>query len=73
MTILLLTSPGCQPCKEMKKRLEGIPYREIDVTEEPELALALGIRSTPTVVWMKAGLLSGAEIEALITLGCESP
>lgn len=53
--ILVITSPGCQPCRMTKKMLEdrGIDFTERNVSEDfeaLELAKSLGHSSSPVVV-----------------------
>jgi glutaredoxin-like protein NrdH len=53
--ITLYTSPGCQPCKAIKRWFakEGVEYTEKDVTKDPlDLAAVkeLGYKSAPVVI-----------------------
>lgn len=55
--LLQLSSPICTPCRRTAEVLDGwtrgrpdIAHREIDVAERPDVARALGVLRTPTVV-----------------------
>jgi len=50
--ILLFTTPTCPNCKMAKMMLdkEGIAYRNIDATEQKDLALAYGIDHAPVLL-----------------------
>lgn len=82
--LLQLSSPICTPCRRTAELLDGwtagrpdIAHREIDVAEQPDVARALGVLRTPTVVaFDRAGVellrVSGvprvAELEAALGL-----
>ncbi|BAZ40597.1 thioredoxin [Calothrix sp. NIES-4101] len=69
LIILKFVAPHCPGCKTLKPVLNQIAQDcvgklnlvEIDMTEEPEIAMNFGVRSAPTVV-----LLKGHEILANI-------
>jgi thioredoxin len=55
-------APWCGPCRmmaphfeEASKNAKGIVYAKVDVDAEPALAQQFGIRSIPTLVFLKAG------------------
>lgn len=52
MTFKLFTIPDCFPCVEMKTFLQAndVPYEEVDVKEQPEVAAAYGIEGAPTLL-----------------------
>lgn len=67
---LLLTAPGCPHCPGMKRVLdellkEGLigELETVDITEQPQQAEALGVRSVP---WLKLGEF---ELEGLHSVG----
>ena len=53
--IVQFTTRYCAPCKAAAPHLQaaanasGIPFRQIDVGERPEVARAYGIRTVPTI------------------------
>jgi thiol-disulfide isomerase/thioredoxin len=53
--IVQFTTRSCAPCKAAAPRLQdgadqaGVPFRQIDVGERPEVARAYGIRTVPTI------------------------
>lgn len=54
-SVIVYTSPSCQPCKATKRFLteKGIPFEERDVTASQEAAAAvaaLGYRGLPVIV-----------------------
>ena len=53
MTIKLLTTPTCIPCKVLAKRLDdfGIKYTKLNALEHPEY----NVRSTPHIIVEKDG------------------
>ena len=52
--LLVFKMPGCVPCKQLEKELEGVSNVEfIDSTEDFEKALEYNIRKAPTVVILK--------------------
>lgn len=58
MTVRVFTQPGCQPCAEVKQKLddEGISYVEFDVTEDTvsrEFVKKLGYQTVPVIVAAK--------------------
>ncbi len=55
--LLQLSSPVCAPCRrtaelltELQARRPGVAHHEVDVAERPEVARALDVLRTPTVV-----------------------
>ena len=55
--LLQLSSPVCAPCRQtsgvladLTARTPGVTHHEIDVAERPDVARALGVMRTPTVV-----------------------
>lgn len=66
-TVVLFTSPTCAPCKALKPilaRLAGelqFPYAELNVLNEKEAAMQLGIRAVPAMVVLEDGLLQRAD------------
>jgi thiol-disulfide isomerase/thioredoxin len=64
--LLQLSSPVCAPCRqtaavldELAARTPGVVHAEIDVAERPEVAAALHVMRTPTMVAFDR---SGAEL-----------
>lgn len=54
MTITVYTTPLCMGCKMTAKHLDksGIPYRKIDVTQDPDAAVhvaQLGYTTAPVI------------------------
>lgn len=58
---VMFTSPTCEPCKRTKPVLETIADDNlvtiaiIDIAETPDLAVAQGIRSVPSLMAFKGG------------------
>lgn len=55
MRVVLISSPGCQPCRISKKILHdnGVEFTERNVAEDPEaleLAKSLGHATTPIII-----------------------
>lgn len=55
--LLQLSSPVCTPCRrtaelidDLRARRPGVVHAEVDVAERPDVARALGVLRTPTVV-----------------------
>ena len=55
--LLQLSSPVCSPCRRTAELITawradrpGVVHREVDVAERPDVARALGVLRTPTVV-----------------------
>ena len=57
--ILYFSSTWCQPCKNFKPIMEQVsrelPVKFIDVDENPSMTSAYGIKSVPTLVFLKDG------------------
>jgi thioredoxin 1 len=57
--ILYFSSTWCQPCKNFKPVMERvgqtIPVAFIDVDANPDMTAAYGIKSIPTLVFLKDG------------------
>lgn len=59
--IVQFTTTSCAPCRAAAPHLEaaaggaGVPYRQIDVGERPDVAGRFGIRTVPTVVLTGTG------------------
>ncbi|WP_308280030.1 thioredoxin family protein [Pseudonocardia oceani] len=80
--LLQLSSPVCTPCRrtaelidDLRARQPGVAHTEVDVAERPEVARALGVLRTPTVVAFDrsgaefvrvSGLPRAAELEAAL-------
>ncbi|WP_240157529.1 thioredoxin family protein [Pseudonocardia broussonetiae] len=80
--LLQLSSPVCTPCRrtaelidDLRARQPGVAHAEVDVAERPEVARALGVLRTPTVVAFDrsgaefvrvSGLPRAAELEAAL-------
>jgi len=53
--IVQFTTPTCGPCRAAAPHLEaaagrsGVPFRQIDVGDRPDLARRFGIRTVPTI------------------------
>jgi thiol-disulfide isomerase/thioredoxin len=57
VTLVQLSTTFCAPCRHTRALLAavaagtpGLSHADLDVTETPEVALALGVRRTPTTV-----------------------
>lgn len=62
LTLLQLSTTFCAPCRQTRalladvaQRTDGLRHVELDVTDRPELADALGVRSTPTTLAVDPG------------------
>jgi len=61
LILLEISAPHCSSCDTLRPVLHQLATEqngnfhlvEVDMTEEPDLAIALGIRSVPTVVLFK--------------------
>lgn len=64
--ILRFSASWCQPCKMLAKNLEntdlGVPIEVVDIDAAPELAEQYGIRSVPTLVYLKDGKEIGRQM-----------
>ena len=64
--ILRFSASWCQPCKMLAKNLEntdlGVPIEVVDIDAAPELAEQYGIRSVPTLVYLKDGKEVGRQM-----------
>lgn len=80
--LLQLSSPVCTPCRQaagvlstLADRLDGVVHHEVDIAERPEVASALSVMRTPTIVAFDrtgaellrlSGVPKAAELEAAI-------
>ena len=72
--ILRFSASWCQPCKMLAKTLEGedlgVPVEVVDIDDNSELAMQFGIRSVPTLVYIKddkeVGRISGMQTIAVL-------
>jgi thioredoxin 1 len=57
--ILKFSASWCGPCKMLTKTIEGqelgLPLEEVDIDENQSLAVQYGIRSVPTMVYIRDG------------------
>ena len=57
--IVRFTAPWCAPCKALAKSLEGVDLgvemEVVDIEESPDMAKLVGIRSVPTMVYLRDG------------------
>jgi len=75
--ILYFSATWCGPCKNFKPIMEQVsrelPVRFVDVDSNPQLVAEYGVRSVPTVIFLKdgqtvdkkAGVLTEAQIKNL--------
>jgi thioredoxin len=75
--ILYFSATWCGPCKNFKPIMEQVsrelPVRFVDVDSNPQLVAEYGVRSVPTVIFLKdgqtidkkAGVLTEAQIKSL--------
>jgi thioredoxin 1 len=72
--ILKFSASWCGPCKMLSKTLHdqdlGVPVEEVDIDEKSDLAVQYGIRSVPTLVYVRGGTeasrLGGAQTLAKV-------
>jgi thiol-disulfide isomerase/thioredoxin len=57
VTLLQISTTFCAPCRhtrvllaDLAGRTEGLTHVDFDVTDHPEIATSLGVRSTPTTL-----------------------
>ena len=53
--IIKLSTSWCNPCKVLKKNLEGftrVPVEEIDCEENPDMAQKYNVRNVPTLIYL---------------------
>ena len=55
--IILFTGKTCKYCHIMKDRLSGYDYTEKDVEDDREIAKFYGVRSLPTTIVVKNGIV----------------
>lgn len=69
--LLLFHHPRCSPCKQAIRQLDAIEAQatnrvlKIDVSEQPEFTQAMGIRATPTTLFIKNNSVSKAFVGAI--------
>ncbi|HZV51970.1 MAG TPA: thioredoxin family protein [Candidatus Dormibacteraeota bacterium] len=64
LVLVSFWSPRCEPCRELRRELEGLRARgegvcrlvAVDVEREPEAALRHGVREVPLLVFFKRGI-----------------
>ena len=60
--MLYFTADWCQPCKQMKPKVQkladdaGKTMRVINIDSDYKVAAAYGVKTVPTVVFMKSGV-----------------
>lgn len=61
--ILKFSATWCAPCQQMKKMLEGVDLgvevEEIDIDESRDQLSDYGVRSIPTLVYLRDGVEIG--------------
>lgn len=74
-TFLQLSSGFCAPCRATRRVLErvvdtaeGVAHVEVDVAQRPDLAQALAVTSTPTVVLLDPAGAPVLRVEGVPTL-----
>lgn len=52
--LVVFGAPWCGPCKKQTTALQEakIPFRYVDVEQEPAYAHRFHVRSVPTLIWM---------------------
>ena len=53
--IIKLSTSWCNPCKMLKKNLEGftrVPVEEVDCEENPDIAEKYNVRNVPTLIYL---------------------
>lgn len=57
--LLKFSASWCGPCKSLSKIISGtdlgVQMKEVDIDENPDLAVHYGIRSVPTLVLLEDG------------------
>ena len=57
--ILKFSASWCGPCKALAMTLKdedlGVPVEEVDIDAQSDLAVQYGIRSVPTLVYVRGG------------------
>jgi thiol-disulfide isomerase/thioredoxin len=56
-------SPQCRPCRPMSKEVDGLAEQgqaifKLDISRHPDVARALGIRATPTLILIEDGAVA---------------
>ncbi len=68
-TVLWFHSPGCAPCRAMKPLIDGFvdhgSVLSIDVSVQPEVAMAFGILGTPSLVRVRNGQIDAVHTGAM--------
>jgi thioredoxin 1 len=67
--ILYFSATWCQPCKHFRPIMEQVsrelPVKFIDVDVNPDMATTYGVRSVPTLVFLKNGQLAAKQAGVL--------
>lgn len=67
--ILRFTAPWCGPCKSLSKALEGVDLgvdmEVVDIDASPDAATQYGIRSVPTLVFLRDGVEIDRKVGAI--------
>jgi thioredoxin 1 len=63
-------SENCAPCRSMAASIDAVHARypdrliKVDIVENPDYALAFGIRATPSLVRIRSGMIDGVYLGA---------
>lgn len=67
--IVRFTAPWCVPCKALAAALEGVDLgvemEVVDVDQNAQLASLIGVRSVPTMVYLRDGEEIGRKVGAM--------